>query len=285
MQKKQELLMNVINILDKVGRSNKLTLIKIMFLIHKQNKINYSSYNFYPYKYGPFSTRIYSDLYYFYKQGLLSKVSEEDDKNIQVTPLGKTFCKIEYSLEQYIKSILKQNPTINSLIDYVYDKYPEFTIKSVRKNNPHVVNQDTTPGFFLIGYEGRDIDAFLNVLIQNNIDILIDVRNNPRSMKYDFNKERLKKYLNNVKIEYESIPELGIRSELRKDLRDQADYESLFRDYALSLPSKKEFTKRLIKMVENERIALMCFEKDVNQCHRRELGKYFQNKGIKVSII
>lgn len=49
-------------------------------------------------------------------------------------------------------------------------------------------NTDKTPAVFSIGYEGLTIDSFLNKLIANNITVVVDIRNNPQSMKYGFSK-------------------------------------------------------------------------------------------------
>src|SRR5574344_1017887 len=87
------------------------------------------------------------------------------------------------------------------------------------------------PGLFTVGYEGRDVDLFLNILIKNDIDVLIDVRKNPFSMKFDFTKNSLKNYLENLEIRYLHIPKLGIEGEKRKDLLTLKDYKKLFEDY------------------------------------------------------
>ena len=48
------------------------------------------------------------------------------------------------------------------MLDYVYANYPEYAVKS--KLIKHQ-KEETKPGFFSIGYEGKDIDYFLNLLI------------------------------------------------------------------------------------------------------------------------
>ena len=144
---------------------------------------------------------------------------------------------------------------------------------------------DNEPEIFLIGYEGVDINEFMHKLILNNIQILIDIRYNPHSMKYNFNKNRLQKTLKNVQIEYIHIPELGIEPKLRKDLVNQQDYELLFAKYRHELQDKKKYLQKIRILVNDKRIALMCFEKDVMQCHRREVGNYLKNVGENVLSI
>jgi uncharacterized protein (DUF488 family) len=48
---------------------------------------------------------------------------------------------------------------------------------------------------FTIGYKGKSLEGFLNLLMKNEIAILVDVRHNPISGKFSFSKEKLKFFL------------------------------------------------------------------------------------------
>ena len=99
---------------------------------------------------------------------------------------------------------------------------------------------------FTIGYEGRSLDAFLNTLIANNIKALVDIRNNPVSMKYGFTGRSLKHYVEETGIKYISIPQLGIESRHRKNLNNQEDYINLFKIYEREiLPQRNDKMARL----------------------------------------
>ncbi|MEX2718366.1 MAG: DUF488 family protein [Candidatus Sigynarchaeota archaeon] len=278
---RQRFLLGVVDFLQKHGRSTKLDIIKVMFVIAKERPPGFSMYGFYPYKIGPFSSQIYSDLSFFAAKGIV----EEIDKAFTVTHEGMKEELLPSGYADYLAQLLARYPTVETLIDYVYTNYPEYAMKSERKNVPVKVQLETTPCFFLIGYEGRTIDDFLNELIVNNIQILVDVRNNPRSMKYEFNKERLKKALSQVSIEYINIPELGVQHEKRKHLETKDDYERLFASYAAELPRKERWLKYLCTIGENKRVAIMCFEKDYQSCHRREIGKNLRQYGQDIRII
>jgi len=75
------------------------------------------------------------------------------------------------------------------------------------------------------------------------------------------------------------MPELGIESDKRQNLETNEDYKQLFTEYQKSLPNKKEQIEQIEKMAKQKRIALMCFEKDHNHCHR---GTLSNNLGIEV---
>ena len=49
-------------------------------------------------------------------------------------------------------------------------------------------NRESKAVLFTVGYEGRTLDAYLDLLIRNNVKILCDVRKNPFSMKYGFSR-------------------------------------------------------------------------------------------------
>jgi len=107
-------------------------------------------------------------------------------------------------------------------------------------------------------------------LIQDGVTLLCDVRRNAFSHKYGFSKNTLGKACEGVGIRYEHLPELGIASGERRELKTQADYDALFAVYEReSLPKQKEALARIRAWVsDDERVALTCFEKLPHQCHR-----------------
>jgi uncharacterized protein (DUF488 family) len=140
------------------------------------------------------------------------------------------------------------------------------------------------------------IDSFLHKLIANNITIVVDVRNNPQSMKYGFSKKSFKQYIESAGLalsrvegmKYIHIPELGIPSAMRKGLGESeappflggVSHKTLFKAYENKLlPNHETEIKQLIDLTEqNERIALVCFEADHNFCHRHTLIEHLQTK-------
>jgi uncharacterized protein (DUF488 family) len=73
-----------------------------------------------------------------------------------------------------------------------------------------------------------------------------------------------------VDIRYEHLPQLGIASEQRRDLKTEADYQALFEDYkAHALPTQTHLLETIRVWVSNgDRVALTCFERLPEQCHR-----------------
>lgn len=176
-----------------------------------------------------------------------------------------------------------------ALMKHTYINYPFYATKSevaadiltkdefekVAKFKP----QSKKTILFTIGYEGISLEEYLVRLLKNDIKILVDVRNNPLSMKYGFSKSQLKRYCESLGIKYIHIPEVGIQSEQRQELNTQADYDKLFTAYRKNNLSKTMTAQtNILKLLkENKRIALTCFEANICQCHRKHLAEAIQN--------
>lgn len=143
---------------------------------------------------------------------------------------------------------------------------------------------------FTIGYEGISIDGYINKLLQNHIKTLVDVRKNAYSNKFGFSKKEFQYCLEKCGIKYIHIPELGIESEKRQELKTAKSSSSsgydlfgngvsnieykLFDDYKQNLPSKQKHTKKLLQILESDKlIAITCFEADYKCCHRHVLAE------------
>ncbi|MEP7127676.1 MAG: DUF488 domain-containing protein [Chitinophagales bacterium] len=146
---------------------------------------------------------------------------------------------------------------------------PEFEkiIASKPKSNKTVL--------FTIGYQGISLEEYLVRLIKNDVKVLVDVRNNPLSMKYGFSKSQLKKFCDNLGILYVHVPEVGIQSELRQVLNSQPDYDKLFSFYRKNnLTKTTEKQNEILNLLKQyKRIALTCFEANICQCHRKHLAE------------
>jgi uncharacterized protein (DUF488 family) len=254
---------------------SKMRLIKLMFLISKRASI----YDFVPYKYGPFSFRLYYDLSKLVNKGY---VSIDGDT---ITLIKQDLPKIDYKKKNIIRIYSQQfsNHDDKTLLNYIYDNYPQYTILSLYMKNENY-NKDSS-GITTIGYEGKSLDRFLAELIRNKINMVIDVRRNPYSRKFGFQGYKLRDYLKKVDIEYLHIPELGIASELRRDLKRTEDYLSLFADYKIYLETKKDFLEEIKLISKNKRVSLMCYEKDIDHCHRGVLAEYLRVEGVEVTDI
>ncbi|HLV60191.1 MAG TPA: DUF488 domain-containing protein [Fredinandcohnia sp.] len=127
---------------------------------------------------------------------------------------------------------------------------------------------------FTIGYEKRTLEEYLAILRDAGVTLLVDVRFNPLSHKKGFSKKALAQGAEAAGIRYAHMPELGIPSARRKGLETREQFDELFAAYARELPKKREPLERLRAWLdEGERVALTCFEREADRCHRRYVAE------------
>lgn len=278
---KQKVLLYLIDELGRLGRFSRFMVEKSLFLLKKEENIGNSVkfYNFFPYKYGPFSNMSYMDLNNLRSKGYL----EGDERHPKLSRKAKEAIKrLDLGIKNKVKRTIERFDSDNDIKEHVYKKYPEYTVKS---ETPTMKNDKKEPKIFTVGYEGKDIDLFLDLLIKNSIEVIIDVRKNPFSMNFSFTKNKLKNYLDKVKIEYITIPELGIEGSQRKGIDTEEGYKKLFKEYEMQLTKKEKELNKIILSGDKKRIALLCFEENKDMCHRGIIAKYLNSKGIKVEHI
>lgn len=240
-------------------------------------------YHFVPYKYGCFSFQSNADLSTMVKYGQVQELNTKwlkTDKTDYLLQIKNSDRKAIRSLKTLVSGKSKEE-----LIRFTYLEYPYYAINSTIVHNilndaeyeavnlaiPHF----DTAVLFTIGYEGVSLEEYLNKLIINGIRLLCDVRKNSLSMKYGFSKSQLKNACEGIEIKYVHIPDLGIESDKRKELHSQTDYEALFLQYRNDILTKTNpLQKHVLQLLKTyKRIALTCFEANINQCHRKHLAE------------
>jgi len=265
--------------LKKSERCSKMQLAKIFFLMGQESIINKRCkfYSFVPYRFGPYSFELFHDVELMEQEKLITI----DRNNITFVGNSESISAENAPLiDRYFGDYFFMSE--KKLINFVYERYPDYTIFStIRKKKEYV--RDLT-GIYTIGYEGRSIDEFLLKMIDEKIQILADVRNNPWSMKYGYSKQNLEVFCDKLGIRYMTIPSLGIPGSLRKNLNDREAYEKLFTMYSTYIENKIGELQELKRLSEKHRIALMCFERDPSYCHRGVLGKELEKLGAEVEF-
>ncbi|MFF5008898.1 DUF488 family protein [Streptomyces phaeochromogenes] len=127
-----------------------------------------------------------------------------------------------------------------------------------------------TPGLWSAGYEGRDIDSFVASLVDNRINVVADVRLTPISRKKGFSKTRLGEALTEADIEYIHLRGLGNPKDNRAPFWEGrlAEGRARFRGVMRSDEAQSDLD-RLAAHARQSRVAVLCFEKDEERCHRQ----------------
>lgn len=118
-----------------------------------------------------------------------------------------------------------------------------------------------------IGYEGAELQNFLNTLEALGVNTLLDIRELPISRRPGFAKTALQKGLNSIGIRYRHEPRLGSPKAIRHQLREDGDYKKFFRNFAKHLEKQTELLTQLTEELSGT-VALLCYERDHKTCHR-----------------
>jgi len=275
------------------GQLDKIRLQKLLFLFTlEQSK---PEYNFVPYKYGCYSYSAKADLTTMAVKGLL----EESPKHFIKLDKTDYLNLVKPDDLRHLQGVKAEygRMSANTLIKHTYVNYPFYATRSevasdildkqelqkVESAKPKI-NKTI---LFTIGYEGISLEEYLVRLLKNDVKVLVDVRNNPLSMKFGFSKNQLSRYCESLGIKYLHMPEVGIQSKQRQDLSTQLDYDKLFATYRSQTLTKatKEQIDILSLLKENKRIALTCFEANICQCHRKHLAEAIENlPGFKYEV-
>ena len=268
------------------GELSPISFQKYLFLFMQECSFENNFYEFAPYRYGCFSFKANKDVRTLEKQGYITEI--DNGKLYKLQGYGYLDALDMFEREQMSRFKRKFGTrSQNDLVRYVYINYPIFAIRS--KIAKDVLTNDeynniqrfaekfkkSEPMLFTIGYEGISLEQYIMRLIKEDVHVLVDVRKNAYSMKYGFSKGILSKACDNVCITYIHMPELGIESEFRKNLKTQEDYDKLFLQYERTTLAKSKEQLSALKQVVDEggRVALTCFEKDFRQCHRSRIAK------------
>lgn len=132
---------------------------------------------------------------------------------------------------------------------------------------------------YTIGHSTHSVDHFVRLLVHNGVTAVADVRSRPYSrMNPQFDRESLREVLAHEDIDYVFLgAELGARTEDRGCYVDgRVQYSRIAETKAFRLG-----LDRLVKGIEQYRVALMCAERDPLVCHRTILVcRHLVSRGV-----
>ncbi|WP_455374840.1 DUF488 domain-containing protein [Kaarinaea lacus] len=147
----------------------------------------------------------------------------------------------------------------------------------------------STIKLYTIGHSDRSIDDFLMLLKQYGIGVLIDIRAYPHSTRFPhFSEETLRDYINNAGIEYHWAGRQlgGMRKPVKTDSHPALPSDS-FRGFAEYMETSvfERAVLQLQNLATKSPTALMCAEKQAENCHRSLIADYLTLKNIMVEHI
>ena len=258
---------------------------KLLFLYCQEQpssgRAGTSLYEFIPYKFGAFSFTCDADLCRLRRHRLLC-----EGEPWKLTEEGKLIgseCQDRSVREFACRYAGKRD---NRLIRETYLRFPYYATRSEKaesllRDKPAALQRikaakpkTARASLLTVGYEGRMLESYFNLLLRAQVTILCDVRRNPISRKYGFSKSTLAQTCSKLAIRYEHLPELGIESKDRRGLETQGEFRHLFKTYTKRILERQGNTlaKILAWLRSGETVALTCYEHEPSQCHRHCVG-------------
>ena len=135
-----------------------------------------------------------------------------------------------------------------------------------------------------VGYERRDVGDLVEMLSRAGVDVVVDVRLNPVSRKRGFSKAALAQALAGAGIGYRHERDLGNPRWNRDPFRrgEQAARQQ-YLDYLQNGASP--VYREVIDLAHNTRIALLCYEREHDQCHRSCILEVAQRENADLSVL
>lgn len=142
-----------------------------------------------------------------------------------------------------------------------------------------------TQTIFTIGHSARPIDEFIELLREQAVEVLVDIRTIPKSRKNpQYGQQSLAESLRAAGIEYRYMKSLG---GLRRPARDSVNTgwrNESFRGYADHMQTEEfeQALEELVAAAAGQRLAIMCAEAVPWRCHRSLVGDALLVRGIEV---
>ena len=120
-----------------------------------------------------------------------------------------------------------------------------------------------------IGHSNHSLEMFLDMLKEQKVSMIADVRSTPRSSYCPyFDKKQLQETFKEQKMRYVYLKWLGGRPGSKQfyDVDGHADYKKVSQQQYF-----QDSLEIIERMMNKNRVVIMCSEEDPNLCHRRLL--------------
>jgi hypothetical protein len=265
------------------GKLNRVDLQKLLFL-YTQTCEQAPSYEFVPFKKGAYSFTAVADKAKLTEKGFLS---EGEDWHLTESGSRESRTPAEAARKVALFSERRRGLRGNALIASTYRSHPYWATRSriastvLQGDSPALAAiarakpERAAAGLASIGYEGCSLEGYLNTLLKAGVSVLCDVRKNPLSRKFGFSRKTLSHACAELDIRYEHLPQLGIASDARQDLKSLADYQALFRQYEQTvLANEPDAVNQIAAWVTGGAcVALTCYEAQPEYCHRTRVAR------------
>ena len=179
----------------------------------------------------------------------------------------------------------EQSPKGLTLPPHQPIRLPEEPLAEQLKNKTiwNIQHFGVNADFYTVGYAGRNIGQFLEILKTAGVNTVIDVRQNQSSQhKPSFSGSNLAEAVSEYDIKYVHRDDLGVPGDVRQRAADDSSRSEIWTWYEANILGQRQGGKLKELIDEYEQpVAFLCFEPDPTACHRHLLSKALKNEGLR----
>ena len=141
---------------------------------------------------------------------------------------------------------------------------------------------------YTIGFTQKSAEEFFELIKQNHIDLLVDIRLNNKSQLAGFSKgSDLKYFLKEIcGTEYIHCPEFAPDKELLSNYqKGTVSWERYEEEFDMLMNLRGDYEKFVDRFHAYERVCLLCSEPTAEHCHRRLVAEKIQSENDDVDIV
>ncbi len=131
-----------------------------------------------------------------------------------------------------------------------------------------------------VGYERRSVHELVEILESYEVGKLLDIRQTPISRRKGFSKIALASSLEDAGILY-----LHLRAAGNPYYKEKESIELCLRHYAYYLTNNPEIVETFAMELSRKTVAVLCYERQHDCCHRSILLDAVRQSGRRVKVI
>lgn len=138
---------------------------------------------------------------------------------------------------------------------------------------------------YSVGYEGLEVTALAGRLSGARVSVLVDVRLNAVSRRPGFSRRALEAAMADASIRYVHERELGNPQDNRDAFRRGEGTAGRKRMRAILSNGSGPALDRLVALAQENRVAVMCVERDRLRCHRDVITEMIQEIDPAIEVV
>ena len=124
---------------------------------------------------------------------------------------------------------------------------------------------------FTLGFQDLTLVDFIRLVKEQEVVRVVDIRGKRMIVdgRIPFSPKQLKSVLKNVDVDYIQMPEVEMPTQLENRSRGNGNRAEFIQEYVDIVSSDKSIVKKVNKYLSDDKVMLLCFEREADACKRR----------------